>query len=223
MFESGPYCCEGRRDQFMEEPLFTIGASATCSDGECGEVIRVVIDPIVRRLTHLIIEPTHRQGLGRLVPLELVASYNGNVMLRCSLEEFERLDMAEETDFLPGTVGYEGYDPANVMPLPYFALGAGNTSLPVTYDKLPVGEVAVRRDVPVHATDGEIGRVHGVVIDPSDHLVTHVLLQEGHLWGRQEVAIPISAISDFGSDIRLNITKSEVQELPSVDLLGSDD
>jgi len=61
------------------------------------------------------------------------------------------------------------------------------------------------------------------VIDPSDHLVTHVLLQEGHLWGRQEVAIPISAISDFGTDIRLSITKSEVQELPSVDLLGSDD
>jgi len=112
------------------------------------------------------------------VPLEFVASSNGNVMLRCSLEEIERLDMAEETDFLPGTVGYEGYDPANVMPLPYFALGADNTSLPVTYDK-PVGEVAFRRDVPVHATDGEIGRVHGVVIDPSDHLVTHVLLQEG--------------------------------------------
>ena len=156
------------------------------------------------------------------MPLEFVASSNGNVMLRCSLEEIERLDMAEETDFLPGTVGYEGYDPANVMPLPYFALGADNTSLPVTYDK-PVGEVAFRRDVPVHATDGEIGRVHGVVIDPSDHLVTHVLLQEGHLWGRQEVAIPISAISHFGSDIRLGITKSEVQELPSVDLHGSDD
>jgi len=47
----------------MEEPLFTIGAKATCSDGECGEVIRAVIDPIVRKLTHLIIEPTHRQGL----------------------------------------------------------------------------------------------------------------------------------------------------------------
>jgi len=207
----------------MEEPLFTIGASATCSDGDCGEVIRVVIDPIVRRLTHLIIEPTHRQGLGRLVPLELVESSNGSVTLRCSLEEFERLDMAEETDFLPGTVGYEGYDPATVMPLPYFALGVGNTSLPVTYDKLPVGEVAVRRDVPVHATDGEIGRVHGVVIDPSDHHVTHVLLQEGHLWGRQEVAIPISAVAEFGTSIRLNITMSDVQDLPPVDLLQSDE
>src|SRR5665213_1904137 len=147
----------------MEAPTFTIGARATCSDGECGNVIRVVIDPIARTMTHLIIEPTHRQGLGRLVPLELVASSTGDVTLRCSLEEFERLDIAEETDFLPGTMGYPGYDPENVWPLPYFALGAGNTSLPVTHDKLPLGEVAVRRNVPVHATDGVIGKVFGDV------------------------------------------------------------
>jgi len=206
----------------MEAPTFTIGARATCGDGECGNVIRVVIDPIARTMTHLIIEPTHRQGLGRLVPLELVASSTGDVTLRCSLEEFERLDIAEETDFLPGTMGYPGYDPENVWPLPYFALGAGNTSLPVTHDKLPLGEVAVRRNVPVHATDGEIGKVHGVVIDPGDHHITHILLQEGHLWGREEVAIPVSAVSGFGSDIRLSITKSEVQDLPPVDLAESD-
>jgi len=202
----------------MEKPIYTIGASATCSDGRCGQVIRVVIDPIARTMTHLIIEPTRRQGLGRLVPLELIASSNGDVTLSCSLEQFERLDVAEETDFLPGTVGYQGYDAANVLPLPYFALGAGGSSLPVTYDKLPLGEVSIRRNVPVHATDGEIGKVHGVVIDPNDHHVTHVLLQEGHLWGREEVAIPVSAVSDFGSEIRLRITKSEVQELPPVGL-----
>jgi uncharacterized protein YrrD len=85
-----------------------------------------------------------------------------------------------------------------------------------------LGNVAVRRNVPVHATDGEIGKVHGVVIDPDDHHITHVLLQEGHLWGREEVAIPVNAVSDFGSDIRLSITKSEVQDLPPVDLAKSD-
>ena len=31
----------------------------------------------------------------------------------------------------------------------------------------------------VFATDGAIGRVQGLVIDPSDHCVTHVLLDEG--------------------------------------------
>lgn len=202
----------------MEEPLFTIGARASCSDGECGTVIRVVINPIARTVTHLVVEPKHRQGLGRLVPLELVLSSDGDVSLRCTLEEFTRLDEAEETDFLPGTADYLGYSSASVLMSPYFGLGAGVGSTPVIHDKLPLGEVSVRRNVPVHATDGEIGKIHGIVFDPSDHHVTHVLLQEGHLWGREEVAIPVSAITSFGSVIQLNITKQEVRDLPAIDI-----
>jgi hypothetical protein len=37
----------------------------------------------------------------------------------------------------------------------------------VTYDTVPAGEVAVRRDERIHATDGEIGQVEGLVIDPA--------------------------------------------------------
>jgi len=48
--------------------------------------------------------------------------------------------------------------------------------------------------------------------------VTHVLLQEGHLWGRKEVAIPISAVTGIADGIRLNITKHQVQDLPPVDI-----
>jgi sporulation protein YlmC with PRC-barrel domain len=79
-----------------------------------------------------------------------------------------------------------------------------------------VGEVAVRRGDHVHATDGRIGLVQGLVIDPADHHVTHVLLQEGHLWGRKEVAIPISAVTRVDDGIRLNISKQDVQDLPPV-------
>ena len=64
----------------------------------------------------------------------------------------------------------------------------------VTTDRVPLGEVEVRRGEHVSATDGEIGRVRGLVIDPGDHCVTHVLLDEGHLWGQKRVAIPITAV-----------------------------
>jgi sporulation protein YlmC with PRC-barrel domain len=202
----------------MAQPQFTFGVSVRCSDGECGEVIRVVVDPVARKVTHIVVEPKHRQGLGRLVPLDFVESSNGEVMLRCTVDEFEGFDVAEETDFLPGTTDYEGHDGQFVLPLPYIPLASGSTTLPVTYDKLPIGEVAVRRGDPVLAKDGEIGSVEGLVIDPSDHHVTHVLLQEGHLWGRKEVAIPISAVVDFGSEIRIGITKQQVQDLPPVDI-----
>jgi sporulation protein YlmC with PRC-barrel domain len=207
------------KDAIMDEPLFTIGARATCRDGECGEVIRVVIDPVARKVTHLVIEPTHRQGLGRLVPLDLIESSNNEVTLSCTVQEFEGLEIAEETNYLPGNIAYQGYNPANVLPLPYYALNTSGATLPVTYDKLPLGEVAVRRNDSVKTTDGEIGRVQGIVIDPRDHHVTHVLLQEGHLWGREEVAIPISAVIDFESEIRLNITKQNVKDLPRLTLL----
>jgi hypothetical protein len=48
--------------------------------------------------------------------------------------------------------------------------------------------------------------------------VTHILLEEGHLWGKKRVAIPISAVKRVGAIIRLNLTKEEVQDLPPVDL-----
>ena len=173
---------------------FTIGAEASCTDGVCGEVSRVVIDPVARAVTHVVVEPKHRQGLGRLVPLDLVDDTTGEVRLRCTIAEFEALDPAEETQFVPGSSGYAAYGPDDVVAWPYYGLGSGvdptlvNTSQTITFDTLPLGEVGVRRGQPVEATDGSIGRVHGFVIDPRNRHVTHVLLGEGHLWGRKEVA-----------------------------------
>jgi uncharacterized protein YrrD len=78
--------------------------------------------------------------------------------------------------------------------------------------------MAVHRGEQVHATDGEIGKVKGLVIDRTSHHVSHVLLEEGHLWGRKEVAIPISAVAGFDKGIQLNLTKDQVQDLPAVDI-----
>ena len=87
-----------------------------------------------------------------------------------------------------------------------------------TEDRVPEGEVEVHRGEHIHATDGEIGRVQGFVIDPTDHHLTHVLLDEGHLWGKKTVVIPISAVKDVSDGVRLSITKAEVGDLPPVDL-----
>ena len=212
-----------------EATPFVIGSDVSCSDGPCGSVIRVVVDPVARSVTHLVVEPRERAGLGRLVPLELVDTTGTEIRLRCTLDEFEKLESAEDTQFVPGTYGYGAFGPEQVVSWPYYGLGgmdtvtadalAGGISQTVTYDMVPLGEVEVRRDDPVHATDGNIGRVQGLVIDPRSHHVTHVLLQEGHLWGRKEVAIPISAVSSVEEEgIKLSITKRDVQDLPAVDI-----
>jgi hypothetical protein len=213
---------------------FTIGSEVACSDGACGELRRVVVDPVARALTHLVVEAGHRQGYGRLVPIDLVESAGAEIRLRCTLAEFNALEDAEEAQFLPGARGDWDYQQEQMLSLPYYGLGSG-TGMglgiggmhvgdpnagpePVITDRVPVGEVEVRRGDHVHATDGEIGQIRGLVIDPSDHHVTHVLLEEGHLWGKKTIAIPINAVNDARDGVRLNLTKDEVRDLPTVDV-----
>ncbi len=95
------------------------------------------------------------------------------------------------------------------------------TPQPIQSDRIPLGEVEIRRGDQVRATDGWIGSVQGLVIDPNDHHVTHVLLAEGHLWGHKQVAIPIVATSSLDNEVRVQLTKEQVQDLPAVNLSSS--
>jgi sporulation protein YlmC with PRC-barrel domain len=208
----------------MVEAELTIGAEASCSDGFCGKVSRLVIDPAARTVTHLVIEPKHREDLGRLVPMRLVDTTTDHIRLRCTLAEFDKLDPAKETDIEDGGYDEVGSAPGYIAPGgfgvagPAYGVGIGPGRGEVTpivvHDVVPLGETDLCHGEHVHALDGEIGRVEGFLVDPSDHRVTHVLLQEGHLWGRKEVTIPISAVTGVNDGIRLSMTKKQVEDLP---------
>ena len=222
---------------------FTIGSDVSCSNGACGKLTRVVVDPVAKALTHLVVEPKHGSGAGRLVPVDLVDSAGEEIRLRCSTTEFDELESAEETEFLPDASGEWGYGQGQVLSWPYYGLGMGGMGMGgvgmgglgmlgtggmnagpqvITRDRVPMGDVEVRRGQHVHASDGSIGRVQGLVVDPADHHVTHVLLDEGHFWGKKEVAIPIGAVTDVTDGVRLSLTKDEVADLPPVELDHAD-
>jgi sporulation protein YlmC with PRC-barrel domain len=213
-----------------EETEFAIGARANCSDGFCGELSRIIVDPDARSVTHLVIEPKHRHELGRLVPLDLVAGTTaGEIRLRCTLAEFADLDPAEENELVDdpeyasgygSSAAVHGYGDVGAMGVGGSVSGMG-VSMGIPHrqrtfveEVVPEGETQIRHGEHVHAADGEIGRVQGFLVDPRDQHVTHVLLQEGHLWGRKEIAIPISAVTEIDDGVRLNITKKQVEELP---------
>jgi sporulation protein YlmC with PRC-barrel domain len=196
---------------------FTIGAEASCTDGSCGTLKLLVIDPVARELTHLIIGPEHPPDAARLVPIELVDATAAGLQLRCTVAEFAALNPAEETQFIEGSIEYSAYGSKQEVFWPRYS-NRGSYGTEVTVDAIPPGELEVRRNDPVHATDGEIGKVQGLVIDPASHHVTHVLLQEGHLWGRKEVAIPVSAVTRVEERIELSLSKKQVEDLPPVDI-----
>ncbi|MBW4030059.1 MAG: hypothetical protein HIU57_05185 [Acidobacteria bacterium] len=211
---------------------FIIGDEVYCSDGSCGQLRRVVVDPVARVLTHLVVEAKHRQGMGHLVPIDLVISTGAEIRLGCTVTQFEHLEGADETQLLPGARGQWDYTQDQMLSQPYYGLGMGATGAMggmgfgmsgapqpiVVSHRVPIGEVEVRRGEPVHATDGPIGRVRGLVVDRQDHQVSHVLLDEGHLWGKKTVAIPIGAVVAVDDGVRLSLTKDAVGDLPPVEL-----
>ncbi len=211
--------------------LLRIGAITVGSDGYRGEVRAAVIDPVAAVVTHLVVEPEGRSGLARLVPLNLaeaeadtddndVRAAPGKLRLGCTEAEFMNLDAAEETlaEFAVG----------QTVPVQLLPPGWRGTGEPVaeggdipripereTVDVIPPGGVEEHGGDHVRATDGDIGQLHAFRIDPLSGRVTHVLLGEGHLWGRKEVAIPFEKITGFDQGIRLSLTKKEVQDLPA--------
>jgi hypothetical protein len=210
--------------------LLRIGATTVGSDGYRGEVRAAVIDPVAAVVTHLVVEPEGRSGLARLVPLNLaeaeadtddydVRAAPGKLRLRCTEAEFMNLAAAEETlaEFAVGQTV-----PVQLLPPGWRGTGEpvaeGGDILRIpereTVDVIPPGEVEEHGGDHVHATDGDIGQLRAFRIDPSSGRVTHVLLGEGHLWGRKEVSIPFDKITGFDHGIRLSLSKKQVQDLP---------
>jgi hypothetical protein len=218
-----------------DETQFTIGAEVHATDGVAGRLIWVVADrarnPWV--ITYLVVEPAHRTGLGRFVPLGQVTSVDpetGAITLGLTLEQFEQLESAEETQYSPGSGAYPLFGPTQFMAAPYYS-----SDVSIEGDEVPFTAATVTADaplpneadvalhaVPVHASDGRVGEVEGLIIDPQNHQVTHVLLKQGHLWGRKDVAIPMAAVLAFDKDdpdpdvLRVSLTKQEVGDLPPV-------
>jgi hypothetical protein len=201
-----------------------IGNEALCSDGYRGELRAVVIDPAARAVTHIVVEPEGRRGLARLVALDLVDAASGQIRLRCTEEEFKGLDPAEETlaEFALGQTV-----PVQLLPPGWRGTGEpvteGGSILRIdekeTIDVVPPGEIEEHGGDHVHATDGDTGQVRAFWIAPDTGRLTHVLLREGHAWGRRDVAIPFDKVTGLDEGgIRLSITREQVRDLPPVDI-----
>ncbi|MCX4744629.1 PRC-barrel domain-containing protein [Kitasatospora sp. NBC_01287] len=210
---------------------YAIGAEVHSQDDTYGELKRVVIDPLALRVTHLVVGGHHDED--RLVPVDLVdgqATDAEHIRLRCDSAAVRQLEPAEETEYLPGSSDQLGYQPEQLVTLPVYGMGVGGVGMipgpepvqlepsTVVHERVPGDQVQIRHGDRVEATDGEIGRVQGLVVDPQDHGVTHVLLKEGHLWGRKTVAIPIGEVSWSAGSVTVRLSKAELAELPSVDV-----
>ena len=84
-------------------------------------------------------------------------------------------------------------------------------------EHIPAGELAIRRGARVKASDGHAGRVDEFLINPENDRISHLVMREGHLWGRKDVTIPMSQIDHFADNtVYLKLNKQEIEKLPSI-------
>jgi sporulation protein YlmC with PRC-barrel domain len=196
-----------------------------CTDAPFGELADVVIDPVSRRVTHLVVQPHNRHDLARLVPIERASAAGDGVALDCSTADIEALEPVHESAYL--RVGeFPVSDPdwdigtEDVLALPLYQEmdGMGTVMDPdphvmVHYDRIPKHEVEIRRSSAVMSADGHhLGHVDGFLIGSGK--TADIVLERGHLWGRREIVIPAAAVARVENDsITLSVTKDEVEAL----------
>lgn len=200
----------------MEIPL---QARVECADGVCGRSMYVLINPAVEKVTHLVVKESS-SNTEYIVPVDVVSETIADVIqLRCSKAELKKMEPFIETRFVEEQVpdmalGY-GYGMGSYYYWPYVR-PERTVQVPVESQHIPAGELAVHRGDRVEATDGPVGQVDEFVVDPETDQITHLILREGHLWGRKDVMIPRSALDDTRhSAVFLKLDKRQIEALPT--------
>jgi uncharacterized membrane protein len=198
-----------------------LGVKVECTDGHAGTSTHIIMDPTTRAITHLVVsdnEPVvdHRY----LVPTEYVTESRHDVIrLKCTQEELSQLDQFIDVHFIENPQPESGYPADSVYLAPYVS-PLDLEYIPVEVERIPLGELAVRRGAVVEATDGYVGRFGEFMVDPQSGAATHLVLQEGHLWGKREIVLPFSAVDQMlESTITLKLDKASVEKLPSIPVL----
>jgi sporulation protein YlmC with PRC-barrel domain len=194
-----------------------MSAKVECADGPGGQSVGVVLDPKTWQVTHFVIEEGGPSLTERLVSVDWVTETTpDSVRLRCSKSELAAMQPFAEMEyhrmdrstFVGGPYcGWYGW--------PYVFLETMLT--PAKRERVPPGELAVRRGARVKATDGQVGQVDEFLVDPTSRHITHLVLREGHLWGQKDVTIPVSEIERAGeATVYLKLDKQAIESLPAV-------
>ncbi len=195
----------------MDLPL---NAEVHCSDGRCGRSTHLIINPTIDQVTHLVVRQKAPPRTQRLVPVSKVANSTPDIiLLDCNRAEFEQLEPFYHTQFIRAEIPHFATDPALTMLWPYVV--PSKVLVDETLQRVPPGELALRRGTRVRAVDGQVGRVDEFVVDPGSGDITHLILKERNLLGRREVCIPVSAIDQIEqATVYLKLDKGEVAALP---------
>jgi sporulation protein YlmC with PRC-barrel domain len=196
-------------------------AQVQCTDGKCGKSTYVIVNPVKKAVTHFVVKYKKLpENPDRLVPVAKIADISGGqIHLNCTRKELAALHPFTTQRFVQGrdpdyADSYLAGDP-NAFTHPMMSYDTWVDTVPETH--IPHDELAVYRGMDVLTDEGKVGTVDHLVVDPDSGNITHLLMCKGHLWGKKDVAIPVTAVDVVDADeVYLKIDKEAVGKLPAV-------
>jgi uncharacterized membrane protein/sporulation protein YlmC with PRC-barrel domain len=192
-------------------PLNT-NAKAQLLDRKVAEVYSVVIDPARQVVVYFIAQDANQQRW--LVPLKDVIDADDElVRLRLTEEEFNQLESFNESKFRREIDAdddfFKASDPGTH---PIFYVPDLGPEMTIAPDK----DLALIRGALVEASDGFVGTVEEIAIDPNTGAATEIIIHtEGR--GKVEYTLPVSMIDRAQIDtVYLKLTREEVLSLPAI-------
>jgi uncharacterized protein YrrD len=199
-----------------------INAKVECQNHECGKTTCVIINPISKVVTHIVVLEKGLIGIERLVPVEeILEAREDRIKLRCSQSKFSKFENFKEGHYIGGDEPFLDYQAEDYYYHPYitpfFDEDFGYEPLIEEIECIPPDELGIHRGAAVHATDGKVGQVDEFLISPEDDKISHIVLREGHLWGQKLVTIPVSQIDRIETDhVYLKLSKQAIGNLPVI-------
>jgi uncharacterized protein YrrD len=198
-----------------------LNATVYTQDGQIGRSVCIIVNPINQTVTHFVLQRNELFGYQELVPVTLIKETTLDmILLNCSTYDLAELEPFTKSEFI-GANG-SGTDFAGngwgheIFAWPYSPY-AGPYNMTVSVEQVPPDELGIHRGAHVDATNGRVGQVDEFLVNPANFHITHLVLREGHLWGKKEVTIPVSAIESIKDDsVHLKLSKADILALPHV-------
>jgi len=188
-----------------------------CSDGDCGKSTNVIVNPVTHQVTHFALEDKKLpDNPTRLVPVKTVTgTTQTQITLSCTKAELAKMPPFVVDRLIRQSGSGQAYASGAAYHSQYVVNDTAYDS--VQEEQMPAGELAVYSGMQIEASDGKVGKLDELVLDPKSGDLTHLLMREGHLWGKKDVAVPVSAY-DFadGDTIYLKLDKKALEALPAV-------
>jgi uncharacterized membrane protein/sporulation protein YlmC with PRC-barrel domain len=199
----------------------SINAKVECVDGPCGQVITLIVDRATRKVTHLVIEDETLpyKPYQRMVPIDQLAEATRDlVRLRCKRDDVAEMEPFIQTHYIKKTeLSYSVLQGGGGPPADASEVGVSYSKF--DEEKIPEGAVAIKPGTRVAATDGHVGVVGDLVVDPESGEVTHFGLQTGGAKGKAEISLPLTAIDHVAGDtVYLKLSEEAIAQLPAIPL-----